>query len=148
MVGELGSDDASSLSFCSLCSAACLSPSGYLWCYLFFLSLTVACSSCKPVFQYSWETILSRRNLGMKRFGTVSALGCRQKLPQPSGLNQQGSGEKRAAMTNFLIRRHDGKRQDENPVQSLFILGKWMAFKDENCKWYLLRYTGQICGAR
>ena len=101
VVGELGSDDASSLSFCSLCSAACLSPSGYLWCYLFFLSLTVACSSCKPVFQYSWETILSRRNLGMKRFGTVSALGCRQKLPQPSGLNQQGSGEKGAAKSNL-----------------------------------------------
>jgi hypothetical protein len=46
----------SSLGFCCLCSCACLLPSDYLWCYLVLLSLTVACLSCKPVGQYSWET--------------------------------------------------------------------------------------------
>ena len=46
-------------------------------------------------------------------------------------------------MKNFGIRRHKGRRQDKIPVQASFILGKWRAFKDENHKWYLLRYTGQ-----
>jgi hypothetical protein len=27
-----------------------------IWCLLVLLSLTVACASCKPMCQYSWET--------------------------------------------------------------------------------------------
>ena len=44
-----------SLGFCFLCSCTCLLPSGYLWCYLVLLSLTVAFPSCKLLCQYSWE---------------------------------------------------------------------------------------------
>ena len=55
VVGELGSDDAKYLGFCCLCSCPCISPSGYLLCQLVLQSLTVACFSCKPVCQYSWE---------------------------------------------------------------------------------------------
>jgi hypothetical protein len=61
----------SSLGFCCLCSCFCLSPSGYLLCYLVLLSLTVACPSCKPVCQTSslqvefvykelWRRVISR----------------------------------------------------------------------------------------
>jgi hypothetical protein len=46
----------SSLGFCCLCSCPCLLPSGYLWCLLVLLFLTVACPSCKPVCKYYWET--------------------------------------------------------------------------------------------
>ena len=42
--------------FCCLCSCPCLLPSGGLWCYLVFLTLTVAFPSCRTVSQYSWET--------------------------------------------------------------------------------------------
>ena len=44
---------ASSLGFCFLCTCPFLSPYGFLWCYLVFLSLTMAFPSCKPVCQYS-----------------------------------------------------------------------------------------------
>ena len=47
---------ASSLGFCCLSPCPCLSPSGYLCCQLVLLSLTVTFPSCKPVYQYSWET--------------------------------------------------------------------------------------------
>jgi hypothetical protein len=43
------------VSYC-LCTFLCLSPSGYLWCQLVLLFLTVAFPSCKPVCQYSWKT--------------------------------------------------------------------------------------------
>ena len=46
----------SGLGFCCLCPCTCLLTSGYLWCYLVLLTLTVACPSCKPVCQQSWET--------------------------------------------------------------------------------------------
>jgi hypothetical protein len=52
----MGSGDAKWLGFRCLYSCACLLPSGFLWCYLVLLSLTVAFLSCKPVCQYSWET--------------------------------------------------------------------------------------------
>jgi hypothetical protein len=46
----------------------------------------MACLSCKPVCQYSWENSSLRGNLGMESCGTGSALGCRQRpegsLPQ------------------------------------------------------------------
>jgi hypothetical protein len=32
VMGGLGSNDAISLGFCCLCSYACVSPSGFLWC--------------------------------------------------------------------------------------------------------------------
>ena len=68
----------SSLGFCCLYSCPCLLPSRYLWCSLLLFSLTVACLSCKPVCQYSWETSSLRESRG-----TGSAPGCRQK-PQVS----------------------------------------------------------------
>ena len=67
-------------------------------------------------------------------------------LPQSAGLKQQCSWRNGATTTNFGIRRLKGRRQDKIPVQASFILGKWKAFKDENRKWYLLRYTGQTGG--
>jgi hypothetical protein len=42
-----------------------------------------------------------------------------------TGLKQQGSRGKGATTTNFEIRRLEGRRQDKNPVQALFTLGKW-----------------------
>jgi hypothetical protein len=56
VVGELGFDDAMQPWFLFLCSCPCVLPSGYLWCLLVLLSLTVACPSCNPVCQYYWET--------------------------------------------------------------------------------------------
>ena len=67
-------------------------------------------------------------------------------MPQPAGLNQLGSLGKGATVANFGIRRLKGRRQDKIPVQASFILGKWKAFKAENHKWNLLRYTGQTGG--
>ena len=50
-------------------------------------------------------------------------------------------------MTNFGIRKHEGRRQDKSLVQALFIQGKWGAFKAENCEQNLLRYTDQTGSA-
>jgi hypothetical protein len=57
-------------------------------------------------------------------------------------------------ITNFGIRRHEGRRQDKNSVHASFIQGKWTGggggglFKAETCKQNLLRYTDQTGGAR
>jgi hypothetical protein len=52
-----------------------LSPSGYLWCYLVLLSLTLVYLSCKPFCQQSWETSSLGQNLCMKICGTGPAPG-------------------------------------------------------------------------
>jgi hypothetical protein len=69
-------------------------------------------------------------------------------LPWPAGLKQQGSQGKGATMTNFGVRRLEGRRQNKNPVHVLFIIGKWRAFKDKNpqmvfaqAKWVVLGNT-------
>jgi hypothetical protein len=46
------------------------------------VSLTVACSSCKPVCQYSWETSSLPDEFGYESCGTRSALGCTWKLKE------------------------------------------------------------------
>jgi hypothetical protein len=63
---------ASSFGFCCLCSCPCFSPSGYMWCLLVLLSLTVACPSCKSVSsflgdQLSCGGILVRRAVAQEQ---------------------------------------------------------------------------------
>jgi hypothetical protein len=63
------------LGFCCLCSSPCLFASGYLWCLLVMLFLTVAFPSCKSVCQHSWETSYLQEEFGYGSCGTGSALG-------------------------------------------------------------------------
>jgi hypothetical protein len=69
-------------------------------------------------------------------------------LPQSAGLKQEGSEKRGAIMTSFGIRRHEGRRQDKNPVKASFTFGIGSVFKDENYKGYLVRCTGQAGGPR
>ena len=66
-------------------------------------------------------------------------------MPQPAGFKQQGSRGKGATMTNFGIRRCEGRRQDKILFKPRLFSGNMGggAFKTETLKKNLLRYTGQ-----
>ena len=82
VLGELVLKMLSSLGFYCSCSCPWLSQSGYIWCYLFLVSLTVTCPCFKPLCQYYWDT--SSRVWSTMVQGQLWGADRNQKDPVPS----------------------------------------------------------------
>lgn len=75
----------SSFGFCCSGSCAWLLSSGYLWCFVVLMSLTVAWPSCKTLCQCSYRLLFSHQDVGTEICRTRSAMGAdrNRKCPVP-----------------------------------------------------------------